>query len=291
MNDYQALYRRSLEEPAGFWGDAAATLHWEKPWDSVLDLDAKPVPRWFAGGELNTCYNAVDRHVENGRGEPQVELLGRPAELAGGMGQKSGKASEAQRLAGQAAVEQGGLAGRYRHYLETGRAEPLRGARKTLRHQHDVVDPDGVGGGFLAAGRLDHAVVREGATRRESRRGQHRVWAEQAAVGLEMQHALRRLHGAHPVAERSQQPLQGIDSGPVASLRSPDEDLAFRILALNTEKAHNLKDKSLEVVRMAREHARRRPRADRCLPARLVALGEAAGSGGVGGQSHLRRNR
>ena len=68
MNDYQALYRRSLAEPAGFWGDAAAALHWDKPWDSVLDLDAKPAPRWFTGGELNTCYNAVDRHVETGRG-------------------------------------------------------------------------------------------------------------------------------------------------------------------------------------------------------------------------------
>ena len=68
MGDYQAYYRRSLEDPAGFWGEAAAALHWDKPWDKVLDLDAKPVPRWFAGGMLNTCHNALDRHIEAGRG-------------------------------------------------------------------------------------------------------------------------------------------------------------------------------------------------------------------------------
>ncbi|MGB5199468.1 MAG: propionyl-CoA synthetase [Sedimenticolaceae bacterium] len=78
MNDYQALYRRSLEEPAGFWGDAAAALHWDKPWETVLDLDAKPVPRWFAGGELNTCYNAVDRHVEMGRGNQAALIYDSP---------------------------------------------------------------------------------------------------------------------------------------------------------------------------------------------------------------------
>jgi propionyl-CoA synthetase len=78
MNDYQALYRRSLEEPAAFWGDAAAALHWDKPWDTVLDLDAKPVPRWFAGGQLNTCYNAVDRHVEMGRGNQTALIYDSP---------------------------------------------------------------------------------------------------------------------------------------------------------------------------------------------------------------------
>lgn len=69
MGNYKALYQRSLADPSGFWGEAAASLHWDKPWDRVLDLDAKPVPRWFPGGQLNTCFNAVDRHVEAGRGE------------------------------------------------------------------------------------------------------------------------------------------------------------------------------------------------------------------------------
>ena len=67
MGNYKALYQRSLADPSGFWGEAAASLHWDKPWDRVLDLDAKPVPRWFPGGRLNTCFNAVDRHVEAGK--------------------------------------------------------------------------------------------------------------------------------------------------------------------------------------------------------------------------------
>ena len=78
MGDYDAIYKRSLEDPEGFWGEAAAALHWEKPWDRVLDLDAKPVPRWFAGGQLNTCYNAVDRHVESGRGEQAALIYDSP---------------------------------------------------------------------------------------------------------------------------------------------------------------------------------------------------------------------
>jgi propionyl-CoA synthetase len=68
MGNYKAIYQRSIDDPAGFWGDAAAALHWDRPWDKVLDLEAKPVPRWFAGGRINTCFNALDRHVEAGRG-------------------------------------------------------------------------------------------------------------------------------------------------------------------------------------------------------------------------------
>ena len=67
MSEYQAIYRRSLEDPEGFWGEAAGALHWDRPWDKVLDREAKPVPRWYVGGRLNTCFNALDRHVESGR--------------------------------------------------------------------------------------------------------------------------------------------------------------------------------------------------------------------------------
>jgi len=52
-----------------FWGAEAQKLEWFKPYSQVIDLQAKPVPRWFVEGEINTCYNAVDRHVEAGRGE------------------------------------------------------------------------------------------------------------------------------------------------------------------------------------------------------------------------------
>ena len=67
--NYQEIYARSLRDPEGFWAEAAAALVWDRRWDRVLD-DARPrFYRWFAGGRLNTCYNAVDRHVEAGRGD------------------------------------------------------------------------------------------------------------------------------------------------------------------------------------------------------------------------------
>ncbi len=78
MGDYKSLYQRSLQDPDGFWGEAAAELHWYKPWERVLDSDAKPVPRWFVGGEFNTCYNALDRHVEAGAGERSALIYDSP---------------------------------------------------------------------------------------------------------------------------------------------------------------------------------------------------------------------
>jgi propionyl-CoA synthetase len=66
--NYQAIYDRSMADPEGFWAEAAADIHWDKPWERVLDRSGAPFYRWFAGGELNTCYNAVDRHVKMGRG-------------------------------------------------------------------------------------------------------------------------------------------------------------------------------------------------------------------------------
>ena len=67
MGSYGELYRRSIEEPAVFWGEAARAIDWHRPWDKVLDATDPPFYRWFSGGELNTCYNALDRHVERGR--------------------------------------------------------------------------------------------------------------------------------------------------------------------------------------------------------------------------------
>jgi len=71
---YADVHQRSLSDPEGFWAEQAAGLHWDKPWDQVLDASAAPMYRWFRGGRLNTCYNALDRHVENGRGE-QIALI------------------------------------------------------------------------------------------------------------------------------------------------------------------------------------------------------------------------
>lgn len=74
MSSYDALYRRSITDPAGFWGEAAEAIDWFKPWDKVVDDSRAPFYRWFVGGELNTCYNALDRHVERGRAD-QVALI------------------------------------------------------------------------------------------------------------------------------------------------------------------------------------------------------------------------
>jgi len=68
-DNYTNLWKRSLNEPEAFWAGAAEGIDWIRPYDTVLDDSNKPVYRWFVGGELNTCYNAVDRHVEAGRGD------------------------------------------------------------------------------------------------------------------------------------------------------------------------------------------------------------------------------
>jgi propionyl-CoA synthetase len=65
---YASLYRRSIEDPEGFWGEAASALLWFEPWQKVLDDSRAPFHRWFEGGRFNTCYNCLDRHVEEGRG-------------------------------------------------------------------------------------------------------------------------------------------------------------------------------------------------------------------------------
>ncbi|HSO81405.1 propionyl-CoA synthetase [Thiocapsa sp.] len=66
---YQAVYERSMKDPESFWAEAAELIDWDRPWDKVLDSSDAPFHRWFAGGMLNTCYNAVDRHVTAGRGD------------------------------------------------------------------------------------------------------------------------------------------------------------------------------------------------------------------------------
>jgi len=74
MGKYADLFAKSIRDPAGFWADAAQAVTWTKKWEKVLDDSNKPFYRWFTGGELNTCYNALDRHVESGRAD-QVALI------------------------------------------------------------------------------------------------------------------------------------------------------------------------------------------------------------------------
>ncbi len=102
MGAYRAEYERSLADPEGFWGEQARRVDWFARPTTVLDTTTAPLGRWFTGGVLNTCYNALDRHVIHGRGEDPAlifhsaitgarrtysyaELLERVAQLAGGL--------------------------------------------------------------------------------------------------------------------------------------------------------------------------------------------------------------
>ena len=66
---FDKVYQRALDDPQGFWTEAASAIDWSKPFDAVLDDTNSPFNKWFPGAECNTCYNAVDRHVEAGRGD------------------------------------------------------------------------------------------------------------------------------------------------------------------------------------------------------------------------------
>ncbi|RWX49443.1 propionyl-CoA synthetase [Candidatus Electrothrix communis] len=78
MEKYQEVFDKSLNNPEDFWAEAAESISWYKKWDVVLDSSDPPFYRWFRGGELNTCYNAVDRHVENGHGDRTAIIYDSP---------------------------------------------------------------------------------------------------------------------------------------------------------------------------------------------------------------------
>ena len=99
---YADLYQRSLNDPEGFWSEVAADISWDAPWDKVVDLSKPNFPRWFAGAKLNTCFNALDRHVADGRADQTAliydspvtetvreisyrEMLDQTAQFAGGL--------------------------------------------------------------------------------------------------------------------------------------------------------------------------------------------------------------
>ncbi|MEV5574351.1 propionyl-CoA synthetase [Spirillospora sp. NPDC052269] len=78
MGAYAAAFERSISDPTRFWGLAARDIRWLVPPDRVLDDGAPPFYRWFTGGELNTCDNALDRHVEEGRGDQPALIYDSP---------------------------------------------------------------------------------------------------------------------------------------------------------------------------------------------------------------------
>ncbi len=78
MGRFDETYRRSLDEPEAFWAEAAAAIDWDRQWDRVLDDSRAPLYRWFTGGRLNTCWNALDRHVEGSRAEQTALIYDSP---------------------------------------------------------------------------------------------------------------------------------------------------------------------------------------------------------------------
>ncbi|MFH0890268.1 MAG: acetate--CoA ligase [Candidatus Aenigmatarchaeota archaeon] len=68
VKDYDTVYGESIKNPQKFWGERAKELNWFKPWNKTLEWKY-PWAKWFAGGKINICYNALDRHVENGFGD------------------------------------------------------------------------------------------------------------------------------------------------------------------------------------------------------------------------------
>jgi propionyl-CoA synthetase len=76
--NYQRAYDEAVRSPERFWGRAAQSIHWLKPWDTVLDSTGAPLYRWFTGGQLNTCYNAIDYHVEHGRADQPAVIYDSP---------------------------------------------------------------------------------------------------------------------------------------------------------------------------------------------------------------------
>jgi len=78
MGRYTEAFRQSIEDPAGFWGGAAQGIDWYREPAAVLDSSNPPFYRWFSGGVLNTCFNAVDRHVRDGRGDQAALIYDSP---------------------------------------------------------------------------------------------------------------------------------------------------------------------------------------------------------------------
>ena len=75
---YQQVYDRAKAEPERFWAEAAEDIYWDRRWDKVLDDSRAPFVKWFAGGVMNTCYNALDFHVDRGRAKQTALIYDSP---------------------------------------------------------------------------------------------------------------------------------------------------------------------------------------------------------------------
>jgi propionyl-CoA synthetase len=78
VSNYDSVHKRSIERPEEFWAEAAAAIDWDAKWSRVLDDTNAPFYRWFTGGRLNTCHNALDRHVDGGRANQAALIYDSP---------------------------------------------------------------------------------------------------------------------------------------------------------------------------------------------------------------------
>ncbi len=78
MSNYDTIFSHSINYPVDFWAEAAQGIDWYEPWDKVLDSTTPPFYRWFSGGKMNTCHNAIDRHVLNGRADQTAIIYDSP---------------------------------------------------------------------------------------------------------------------------------------------------------------------------------------------------------------------
>jgi propionyl-CoA synthetase len=78
MGRYTEAFRQSIEDPDAFWGKAAEGIDWYRTPTVVLDRSSPPFYRWFSDGVLNTCFNALDRHVRDGRGDQAALIYDSP---------------------------------------------------------------------------------------------------------------------------------------------------------------------------------------------------------------------
>ena len=75
---YDEIYRASVTDPTRFWSSAAEGIQWNRRWNQIRDDSRAPFHQWFVGGQLNTCYNALDRHIERGRAKQTALIYDSP---------------------------------------------------------------------------------------------------------------------------------------------------------------------------------------------------------------------
>jgi len=78
INKYDNLYKSSIVNPEKFWDEAAKDVKWFSPYKKILDSSNPPFYRWFPEGKINTCFNAIDRHVDEGNGSRTAIIYDSP---------------------------------------------------------------------------------------------------------------------------------------------------------------------------------------------------------------------